>query len=117
MTRTLLIVDDSPTFRTFARRLLELGGFDVVAEVPDGASALAASARLRPEVVLLDIGLPDTTGFEVCEALSAGNYAPTVVLTSGRDASTYQRRLAVSTARGFLSKRNLSSAALSALLE
>ena len=114
--RTLLIVDDSPTFRTFARRLLTAEGFDVVGDAWDGASAVAAAVQLRPDVVLLDISLPDTSGFEVCEMLRATDPVPSVVLTSSRDVSTYRRRLSASTARGFLPKRSLSGAALSALL-
>ena len=57
----ILIVDDHPGFRRFARSLLESEGFDVVGEAEDEASALAAAARLRPGLVLLDVLLPDVT--------------------------------------------------------
>src|SRR4249920_1240423 len=60
MAWTVLIVDDHPGFRGFARRLLEADGFTVVGEAGDGGSAVEAAARLRPALVLLDVMLPDT---------------------------------------------------------
>jgi DNA-binding NarL/FixJ family response regulator len=112
---TLLIVDDHAEFRAFARALLETEGFDVVGEAPDGASALTAARALRPEVVLLDVQLPDVDGFAVCEQLAAGEDPPAVVLTSTRNASSYRRRLDDTSARGFIAKAELSAAGLSAL--
>lgn len=67
---TLLIVDDHAGFRTFARALLEAEGFDVVGEAADGASAVFAAELLDPQIVLLDIVLPDLDGFEVCARLT-----------------------------------------------
>jgi DNA-binding NarL/FixJ family response regulator len=112
---TLLIVDDHAEFRAFARALLETEGFDVVGEAPDGASALSAARALRPEVVLLDVQLPDLDGFAVCEQLAAVEDPPAVVLTSTRTASSYRRRLDDTSARGFIAKAELSAAGLSAL--
>ena len=71
----VLIVDDHPSFRRFATRLLEMAGFSVVGEAEDGASALAAVRRLRPELVLLDVLLPDMSGFAVADALAARSTA------------------------------------------
>src|SRR5690349_7716051 len=65
VTTSLLIVDDHPGFRRFARKLLEAAGYDVVGDAADGAAALAAAERLDPDVVLLDVLLPDMTGFDV----------------------------------------------------
>ncbi|MFL5928419.1 MAG: response regulator transcription factor [Gaiellaceae bacterium] len=115
MARSVLIVDDHPVFRALARALLETEGFDVVGEACDAASALAAAARLEPAIVLLDVQLPDADGFEVAERLAARPTAPKVVLVSTRDASTYRRRLADTSALGFLSKSDLSGTALTAL--
>ena len=70
MAATVLIVDDHPGFRAAARRLLELEGYVVVGEAADGMTALDAVHELRPEVVLLDVQLPDIDGFEVAERLS-----------------------------------------------
>jgi DNA-binding NarL/FixJ family response regulator len=113
---TILIVDDHPGFRSAARALLEADGFEVVGEAADGESGLAAAARLRPGLVLLDIQLPDLDGFEVARRLAQAGDPPLVVLVSSRDRSAYRRRLADSPARGFVAKSDLSGAALSALL-
>lgn len=115
--QTVLIVDDHPDFRTFARSLLEAAGFDVVGAAQDGASALAAARAAKPAVVLLDIQLPDIDGFGVCEQLALEEAAPVVILTSSRSESTYRRRLAGSSARGFIAKAELSGPALAAFVD
>jgi DNA-binding NarL/FixJ family response regulator len=112
---TVLIVDDHAGFRTFARALLKAEGFDVVGEAADGASALALSRALAPELVLLDVALPDMDGFAVCEALLEDGSGAAVVLTSSREASAYRRRLERSRARGFIPKSELSGPALAVL--
>ena len=118
MPTTVLIVDDHPSFRATARALLEAEGYEVVGEAEDGASALAAAASLRPDVVLLDVQLPDLDGFQVAARLSAGSNGcgPAVVLTSSRDGSDFGPLVAESGARGFVAKAELSGAALAALL-
>lgn len=116
MAPSVLIVDDHPAFRAFARALLQSEGFDVVGEAEDGASALETAARLRPAVVLLDVQLPDLDGFSIAERLADAPGAPQVVLVSSRDASSYRRRLEGTRARGFIPKAELSGAALSALI-
>jgi DNA-binding NarL/FixJ family response regulator len=121
---TLLIVDDHAGFRSFARSLLEAEGFIVVGEAGDGASAVEAAHALSPELVLLDVALPDIDGFVVCERIvgsarptgRGGPLRPAVVLTSSRDLSSFRRRLAASSARGFIAKQDLTGAALAALL-
>jgi DNA-binding NarL/FixJ family response regulator len=113
---SVLIVDDHSSFRALARRLLEAEGYEVVGEAPDGASALAAVADLRPAIVLLDVQLPDVDGFTVSRRLAAEDEPPVVVLISSRDRSAYRRRLADTPARGFLAKSELSGPALAALL-
>jgi DNA-binding NarL/FixJ family response regulator len=112
---TVLIVDDHPSFRASARRLLEAEGYRVVGEAPDGASALSAVAALAPDVVLLDVALPDLDGFEVARRLS-GPDGPAVVLTSSRDWAAIGTLVADSGARGFVAKDDLSGAALAALV-
>lgn len=112
----MVIVDDDAGFRSLARALLEAEGFDVVGEVEDGASALAAVDLLHPRVVLLDIQLPGIDGFEVAERLAEAGDPPVVVLVSARGVSSYRRRLARSPARGFIAKSELSGNALAALL-
>ena len=92
---TILIVDDAAGFRIQARALLTADGFEVVGEAVDGLSGLAAARALRPDLVLLDIGLPDVEGFEVARELAVDGPPPIVVLTSSREAGAYGPRLAV----------------------
>jgi len=112
---SVLIVDDHPTFRASARRLLEAEGYVVVGEAGDGVGGLAAAGVLAPDLVLLDVALPDLDGFEVARRLTAAPGAPAVVLTSSRDWSEIGDLVARSGARGFVSKDDLSGAVLAAL--
>jgi DNA-binding NarL/FixJ family response regulator len=114
--KRVLIVDDHRGFREMARRLLATGGFDVVGEAADGAQALDAAARLRPDIVLLDVQLPDTNGFEIAARLSTNGHRAHVVLTSSRDAAEFGRLVERSGARGFIPKAKLSGPTLAALL-
>lgn len=116
VTRTVLIVDDHAEFRASARALLEADGYEVVGEAEDGESGTRLAADLGPSLVLLDIGLPGLDGFAVAERLAALRDPPVVVLISSRERSTYGRRLDAAPVRGFLAKRQISGAALSALL-
>jgi CheY-like chemotaxis protein len=113
---TVLIVDDHEAFRQSASALLEAEGFAVLGEAADGGTAIVESERLRPDVVLLDIQLPDVDGFTVAERLAAVPEPPTVVLISSREAEAYGPRLEAASAQGFISKRELSGAALAALI-
>jgi DNA-binding NarL/FixJ family response regulator len=113
---TVLIVDDHDGFRDAAASLLEAEGFDVVGTAADGREALTEAARLRPDIVLLDIQLPELDGFAVADRFAAEPNAPAVVLISSYDAVTYGPRLADAPARGFLAKRDLSGAALTAIV-
>jgi DNA-binding NarL/FixJ family response regulator len=114
--RSVLIVDDHASFRDAARLLLEGAGFEVVGESEDAAGAVAATTRLRPAIVLLDIGLPDGDGFEVAERLARSDDPPVVILISSREVAWYRRRLADSPARGFIAKGELSAGAVEALV-
>jgi DNA-binding NarL/FixJ family response regulator len=113
--QTVLIVDDHPEFRAFARALVAAEGWDVVREAGDATSALAAARELRPDVVLLDVQLPDHDGFWVAEELARHAPAPEVVLMSSREASDLGASLSRCPVRGFLPKHELSGRALSLL--
>lgn len=113
---TILLIDDHAAFRTQARALLAADGFSVIGEAVDGVSGLEAVRTLRPDVVLLDIGLPDIEGFEVARELAVTGPPPFVVLTSSREASDYGPRLTSSRAVGFITKDELSGAAIRALV-
>jgi two-component system response regulator EvgA len=112
---SILIVDDHASFRVQARALLEDDGFEVVGEADDGTTGLEIARSLRPDLVLLDIGLPDVEGFDVANELAADGPPPFVVLTSSREASTYGPRLANSRILGFIQKDELSGALIRAM--
>jgi DNA-binding NarL/FixJ family response regulator len=111
-----LIVDDYEPFRAGAKALLELDGFEVVAEAGDGATGLALARDLDPELVLLDVQLGDMSGLEVAERLASEGPAMAVVLVSNRDPADFGKRLARSGALGFVPKDALSAQALQELL-
>ena len=116
MRKTVLIVDDHPSFRASARRMLEADGYEVVGEAADGSSAINAARELRPDVVLLDIRLPDIDGFQVAEQLAARRAAPAIVLTSSRDRSDFGGEIADGPAHGFIPKSELSAEAITFLI-
>lgn len=115
--RRVLVVDDHASFRSCARAVLESEGFEVVGEAADGESAVALAAELQPELVLLDVQLPDIDGFEVAARLRERDPALPIVLVSSRDEAAYGTRVAASGAVGFVAKADLSGAALERLLE
>lgn len=112
---TVLVVDDHAGFRSRARLLLEAEGFDVVGEAADGTSAVSEAGRLQPDIVLLDVQLPDIDGFDVAARITGLDDAPAVLLTSSRDWSDCAGLIARSGAAGFVRKDQLSGAALGAL--
>jgi len=116
-TLRVLIVDDHPSFRASARALLQSEGYDVVGEAENGVSALRKAHELEPDVVLLDVQLPDFDGFEVAARLTQNGSKISVVLCSSRDGSDFGPLVSQSGARGFIAKAELSGAALKAVLE
>lgn len=114
---SILIVDDHEPFRVQARALLEADGLVVVGEAEDGITGLAAARSLRPDLVLLDIGLPDMDGFRVAGELAKDEAPPPVILVSSRDAAAYGSRLACCGVLGFIVKDELSGSAIRALAD
>ena len=96
--------------------LLEGEGYDVVGEAEDGQSALRAVEELHPDVVLLDVQLPDIDGIEVAARLTANGSAPAIVLVSSRSREDVGSLVSGSGARGFITKSELSGEALEAVL-
>lgn len=89
----VLVVDDDLTIRLLARQSLELAGF-AVAEAEDGAAALAAFEKLRPDAVLLDVIIPAPDGFAVCRTLRRlpeGENLPVLMMTGLEDTESINR--------------------------
>jgi DNA-binding NarL/FixJ family response regulator len=116
MTPTVLIVDDHASFRSCARAVLEADGFTVIGEAATGAEALAAVAEMRPELVLLDVQLPDADGFDLATRLTSNGSKVNVVLVSSRDYSDHANLVERSGARGFVPKAELSGPRLATLI-
>jgi DNA-binding NarL/FixJ family response regulator len=114
MGRSVLVVDDHAGFRRWARVFLEAEGYQVVGEAAGGAAAVREVARLHPEVVLLDVHLPDMDGFEVARQMAGEG--PAIILISSRDRGDFGDRVRASGVRGFLAKADLSGAAIAAVL-
>jgi DNA-binding NarL/FixJ family response regulator len=111
---TVLLVDDHAGFRSSARRLLELDGFEIVGEAPNGSSALELARTLGPELVVLDVSLPDMNGFEVAERLRGRPLQ--VILVSNRNQKDFGQQARRRGALGVLAKEHLSAEAVRALL-
>jgi DNA-binding NarL/FixJ family response regulator len=117
MPSRVLIVDDHPSFRATAKALLLADGFDVVGEAKDGRSALESVDELEPDLVLLDVQLPDMDGFTVAMSLLRREHAvPKVVLTSSHDESDFGSIVTRCGAAAFVPKGELTGAALRAVL-
>jgi DNA-binding NarL/FixJ family response regulator len=110
----VLIVDDHASFRGSARALLTSEGYDVIGEAETGAEAVRLAQELQPDLVVLDVQLPDLNGFEVTELLRELDQPPEVVLISSRD--DYTAAVVGTGALGFLPKDALSGEALDGLL-
>jgi len=117
MPRSVLIVDDHERFRTVARRALEVDGWDVVGEAADGLSGLAETERLVPDVLLLDVMLPDVSGLEIARRVRDAVPQTDVVLVSTHEEEDLAGLAVEHGARGFLPKADLSGDALDALLD
>src|SRR4051794_4374790 len=116
MRPTVLLVDDHDGFRRRARAMLEAQGFDVVGEAGDGRSAVAAADRLRPDVALVDIGLPDLDGFAVAAVIRGAAPATHIVLIWGGGAAAWGGGVAGPAADGFTPRAALAGESLLALL-
>jgi DNA-binding NarL/FixJ family response regulator len=112
----VLIVDDHAPFRSIARQVLTADGFLIVGEAADGAEGIRACGELRPDLVLLDVQLPDIDGFAVATVLTSRIHPPAVVLVSSRSRTDYGSRIEDCRARGYIAKAELSGDAVRRLL-
>ena len=117
VSRRILIVDDHAGFRASARRMLEAGGFDVVGEADGGAAARSAVRDLAPDMVLLDVQLPDANGIDLAARLTDNGSGPAVILTSSRPSDQLGPDLATCGALGFIPKDELTASAIAGLIE
>jgi CheY-like chemotaxis protein len=117
MPLSVLLVDDDADFRRLARHMLRGDGLVVVGEAETVAAALAVARELRPEAVLVDIGLPDGNGFELARQLSDLPWRPRIVLTSTDPDVATAEELQRSGAHAFVAKDDLPDAPLKRLLE
>ena len=113
----IVIIDDDPAFLAPVRLLREAEGFVVVGEALNGLDGVAAATDLAPDIVLVDVNLPDIDGFEVVERLAREESSPPVVLTSIRSAHDFGNLVERSPARGFITKADITGAALIGFLE
>ena len=113
----IVIVDDDSSFLATVRQLLEAEGFVVVGEALTGLDGVALAAELQPDLVLVDVNLPDIDGFEVVERIARGDDAPPVVITSIRSADDFGGLIEESRARAFVTKADISGDALAAFLD
>jgi DNA-binding NarL/FixJ family response regulator len=114
--RSVLLVDDHAGFRAEARAMLEEDDYAVIGEAATSAAALTEATRLQPDVVLLDVGLPDGSGLDIIGPIRSAAPGTIVILISSRTASDFGDRLTLSAADGFLDKSALTPTALRDLL-
>jgi DNA-binding NarL/FixJ family response regulator len=113
-----LIVDDSDAFLQTATVLLEREGVTVAGVASNTAEALQQARALQPDVILVDIGLGDESGFDLARLLAADGQggSATVILISTRDEADYMELIAESPAAGFLAKSELSASGIGRIL-
>jgi DNA-binding NarL/FixJ family response regulator len=116
MKERVLVIDDHDGFRASARKLLVAEGFEVVGEAADAASGIEAARTLHPDVILLDVQLPDLNGVTASARIAALNGGSSIILISTCDLDDAESALAESAARGFIPKAELDGAAIRELL-
>ena len=117
MPASVLIVDDHAEFRRRMRQLLEVEGYEVLGEAADGAAGVEAKRRLNPDVVLLDVHLPDGLSFDLVPSLTDAEDAAQVILISTHDEEAYRAKAQRCGANGFITKDELSGASIAQLLD
>ena len=87
----IIIADDESIIRMDLREMLTHLGYDVIAEAADGRTALDLARKLHPDLVVLDIKMPDMDGIEAAERLTQGRIAPVVLLTAFSEQNLIER--------------------------
>ncbi len=100
----VLIVDDQALVRTGLRLILKTGDVEVAGEASDGAQAIELVAELRPDVVLMDIRMPELDGLEATRRIMALDHVPRVIILTTFDLDRYVYEALQAGASGFLLK-------------
>lgn len=100
----VLIADDHPLFRVGLAHALRARGFEIVAEAENGRHAVELARTHRPDLVVLDVRMPEMDGIEACEALCAMDDAPSVVMLTTFDEPALVSAAAAAGATAYLSK-------------
>lgn len=116
VTGSVLLIDDDPAFRRLARQTLNGSGLTVVGEAATAAAGSAAARSLEPEIMLVDVGLPDGDGISLAGELSALPWGPRVVLTSVDPDAASPEEVRKSGAIGFVPKQDLPGSGLDMLM-
>ena len=112
MAVSVLVVDDDATFRQLARRLLAVNGLVVVAEAGSVADGLSSAMEAKPDAALVDVELPDGSGFELAGRLTTLPWRPRVVVTSVQSNSSFSSEARRRGAEAFVLKADLPRAPL-----
>ena len=116
MTRSILVVDDDAAVRRLIVRILRSAGHVVVGEAGSVADALDRAEALRPDIALVDIGLPDGDGFSLTRQLRAKPWPMRIVIFSSDADRTNADAAERAGAVGFLPKDELASPGLERLI-
>src|SRR5690348_12278110 len=100
----ILLADDHTIVRKGLRMLLESAGFEVVAEAANGLDAVAMAEQHRPDVVVMDVGMPVLNGIEAARQIAAKDLGVEIVFLSMHSDESYVLRALKSGARGYLLK-------------
>jgi two-component system, NarL family, invasion response regulator UvrY len=112
----VLIVDDQAVFRKIARDVIEAAPeFEAVGEAASGEEALALVASKAPELILMDVRMPEMDGVETARHIRVSDPAPVIVLVSAEDADVLAERLESAGAAAFVRKQELCPSGLRAL--
>ena len=115
---SVLVVDDQQVFRNIARSTLGTDvTFEIIGEAVDGGNAIEMTEKLHPEVIVMDIQMPDMSGIEAARKILSEMPNMKIVLTSMGEDAEYEPLAREIGACGFVSKRELSASAVKALIE
>lgn len=117
MPRSVLVVDDDSSFSQLAIGLLRSFGHDVVGEAGSIAEAVERAAELRPDTVLIDIGLPDGDGFQLTARMRLMSWQPRILLISSDSSAATDSEARRAGAVGFIAKTDMTEAQFRRMLD